>query len=78
MGKRGPAPCNVYGAAAISHALYGVDFPVTKQEMIDMHGERVIEFTKNQQIKLRDILDSLPDCSFNSPAEVESELYRNK
>lgn len=76
MGKRGPAPCHVYGAAAISHALYGVDFPKTKQELIEKHGDREIEFTKKEAFKLSEILERLPDKLFNSPSEIEQALYK--
>lgn len=75
MGERGPMPGHAYGAASITHALQGVDFPKTKNELTKEFGNKEIEFRKGESCKLKDILDELPEQTFNSPADLEHSIH---
>jgi hypothetical protein len=74
MGERGPEPGHAYGAAAISMAIKGTDFPVSKQDLISRYGDKQVEITKGNPQKLRDILNEVPDETFNSPVDLEKAL----
>lgn len=78
MGERGPMRGHAYGAAAITHALHGVQFPMSKQELLKMYGNKDIEFTKDKHCKLSEIIDELPDQIFNSPAELEHAIHERR
>ncbi|OGH96936.1 MAG: hypothetical protein A2104_08265 [Candidatus Melainabacteria bacterium GWF2_32_7] len=77
MGERGPAPGNAYGAAAVTQAIRGADFPMSKQDLINRYGDKDIEWTKGNPRKLRDLLIDLPSETFNSPADLEHALHEN-
>lgn len=75
MGERGPMPGHAYGAAAITRALHGVDFPKTKKEILHEYGDKDIEFRKGEHKKLREVIKDLPDETFNSPADLEHSIH---
>ena len=78
MGERGPMPGHAYGAAAITQALHGVDFPKSKNEIMSEFGNKDIEFKKGEHRKLRDVLSDVPDQTFNSPADLERAIHQKK
>ena len=75
MGERGPMPGHAYGAAAITKALAGVDFPKSKNEIVKQHGDKQIEFKKGEPCKLKDIIKDIPEQTFNSPADLEHAIH---
>ena len=75
MGERGPMPGHAYGAAAITHALHGVDFPMSKSDILKHYGNKDIEFKKGHHCKLSDIIKDLPEQTFNSPADLEHSIH---
>jgi len=74
MGERGPEPGHAYGAAAVAQAIKGTSFPVSKQDLINRYGDKEVEITKGNTQNLRDILDEVPDETFNSPVDLEKAL----
>jgi len=74
MGERGPQPGHAYGAAAISMAIKGTQFPVSKQDLISKYGNKEVEITKGNPQMLRDILSEVPEETFNSPVDLEKAL----
>ena len=48
----------------IAHFLKGIDFPATKQDMIDYADDN------NAPEEIIDIIDNLPDVEFQSMTEV--------
>jgi len=68
--KPGPAKGEAFGIAAITQALHGVDFPATKQDLLDKAGDQEIHYRKHQPVVLRDIIQDLPDDQFPSMANV--------
>lgn len=75
-GKPGPEPGHAYGIASVSNALGGVDFPMTKQDLIDIYGDRQIEWTKGNPQALREVLRDAHEDQFGSMADVVSAVSR--
>jgi hypothetical protein len=75
-GKPGPERGHAYGIASVSNALGGVDFPMSKQDLIDSYGDRQIEWTKGNPQALRDVLKDAMENEFNSMADVVSAVSR--
>lgn len=73
--KRGPEKGHGYGAAAIAQAIKDVDFPISKEELIEERGDEEIEFKKGESIRLRDILKKLPSDTYHSPADLERDIH---
>ncbi len=74
MGERGPEPGHAYGAAAVTMAIKGADFPISKQDLISQYGNKDVEITKGHPQKLRDILENVTSDTFNSPVELEKAI----
>lgn len=75
-GKPGPERGHAYGIASVSNALGGVDFPMTKQDLIDRYGDRQIEWTKGNPQALKDVLKDAQEDEFSSMADVVSAVSR--
>jgi len=75
-GKPGPEAGHAYGIASVSNALGGVDFPMTKQDLITRYGDRKIEWTKGNPAPLRDVLKNAQENQFGSMADVVSAVSR--
>lgn len=76
FGKPGPERGQAYGIASVSNALGGVDFPMSKQDLINRYGDRRIEWTKGNPQALRDVLKDAHENQFNSMADVVSAVSR--
>jgi hypothetical protein len=68
--KPGPAKGEAYGIAAITQALDGLEFPVSKQDLLERAGDQEIEYRKGQPVQLRDLIEDLEDEEFPSMANV--------
>lgn len=68
--KPGPAKGTAYGIAAITQALEGIDFPVTKRDLLKRVGDRQIEYRKDQPISLRKVISDLEAEEFPSMANI--------
>ncbi|OGI21866.1 MAG: hypothetical protein A2287_07200 [Candidatus Melainabacteria bacterium RIFOXYA12_FULL_32_12] len=76
MGERGPEPGHAYGAAAVTMAIKGADFPMSKEDLISKYGDKEVEITKGNPQKLRDVLNNIPSETFNSPVELEKAVAK--
>lgn len=76
VSKPGPEQGHAYGIASVSNALGGVNFPMTKQDLIDRYGDRQIEWTKGNPEPLKEILKGASEGEFNSMADVVSAVSR--
>ena len=74
MGERGPEPGHAYGAAAITNAIKGAHFPMSKQDLLDNYGNKEVELTKGNPVKLSDLLSDITDETFNSPVDLEKAI----
>jgi hypothetical protein len=68
--KPGPAKGEAYGIAAITQALEGLDFPVTKKDLLAKAGHKTIHYRKGQPVNLRQIIEDLDVQEFPSMANV--------
>lgn len=68
--KPGPAKGEAYGIAAITQALHGLDFPATKDDLLEHVGSKEIEYRKGQPISLRRIIEDAPADDYPSMANV--------
>ena len=59
-----------YGAAAVAEKLKGLDFPASKQEVIEHLGDEV-QWSKDQKVNLRVIFDRLPETLTAPPQILE-------
>lgn len=64
----------VYGAVAIAKAFKGVDFPLSKQDIIQKYGDKEVEYHMGERIRLKDILENIPDKTYNSTVDLEQAL----
>lgn len=71
--KPGPPKGHAYGMAAVTQALEGTDFPASKQDLMNRAGDKDVEIEKGKPVKLRSILEKMPDRQYNSMADVVSE-----
>ncbi|RCJ27070.1 hypothetical protein A6770_02600 [Nostoc minutum NIES-26] len=54
----GPEKGEAYGAAAVTQALEGLDFPATKQDIFrHIQGREQIDWTKEKTVNLRELLE---------------------
>jgi membrane peptidoglycan carboxypeptidase len=58
-------------------AIKGADFPCSKQQLMQKYGDKQVEITKGNPQKLRDILQGIPDETFNSPVDLEKAVADN-
>ena len=68
--KPGPAKGEAYGIAAVTQALHGVDFPTTKEALLDHVGDQEIEYRKGQPVSLRRLIEDAPAGDYPSMANV--------
>ncbi|MBW4643103.1 MAG: DUF2795 domain-containing protein [Goleter apudmare HA4340-LM2] len=67
----GPDKGEAYGVAAVTQALSGVDFPASKQEILQQaKGHEQIHWTKDKSIDLRSLLDQTGQDRFDSMTEL--------
>ena len=79
--KPGPPEGEAHGIAAITQALSGLEFPVTKDDLLKKVGNRDIEYRKGEPVSLREILDAVEPDSFPSMAnvvEAASDVLKKK
>jgi hypothetical protein len=75
MGERGPEPGHAYGAAAVASVFRDADFPMSKHDIMKEYGDREIEYTKGNLVKIKDVLNDIPNETFNSPADIEHAFH---
>jgi len=75
MGERGPKPGRAYGAAAVASVFKNADFPLSKQDIMECFGDKEVEYTKGNPIKIKEILGKIPNETFNSPADLEHAFH---
>jgi hypothetical protein len=75
MGERGPKPGRAYGAAAVASVFKNANFPMTKNDIMNCYGDREVEYTKGNPLKIKDILGGITSETFNSPADLEHAFH---
>lgn len=67
---RGPEKGQAYGAAALTQALSGVDFPKSRDELISENGDKTIEIEKGKEMTVREVLGTCDKPQFETMADV--------
>lgn len=69
--KPGPPKGTAFGIAAVTQALKGLDFPVSKEELLNRVGRgHTIEYRKGQPVDLYRILEDTDADPFPSMANI--------
>ncbi len=68
--KPGPEKGEAYGAASLSEALKGVNFPISRQDLMNQVGNRQVEVEKGKMMPMNDLLNACPHDMYNSPVDV--------
>ncbi len=64
-----------YGAAAIARVFKGADFPLSKQDILQKYGDREIEYHLGKKERLSDIIQDIPDQTFNRTTDLEHAVH---
>jgi hypothetical protein len=72
--QRGPEKGQAYGVASITNVLQGLEFPISKQDLMNRFGDRTIQWTKDNPQSVRDILSKVSQDRFNSMADVAAAV----
>ena len=70
IGAAGPPKGTAFGIAAVTQALKGLDFPATKQDLLNHVRNNTIEYRKGQPVNLRKIIQDTSVDDFPSMANV--------
>ncbi len=65
-----PDKGEAYGVAAVTQALSGIDFPASKEEILEAKGQEEIQWTKNKTIDLASLLEQTDQDEFESMPEL--------
>ncbi|MFN7146785.1 MAG: hypothetical protein ACK4YP_23630 [Myxococcota bacterium] len=69
--KPGPPKGTAFGIAAVTQALKGLDFPVSKRELLNHVGKKhTIEYRKGQPVDLHQIIQDTEVDEFPSMANI--------
>lgn len=72
--ERGPAKGEAYGVASVTKVMEGIDFPKSKQELIDEFGEEQISWTKDNPQRLGPLLERVKQNEFHSMADLTAAI----
>ncbi|MEM1586015.1 MAG: DUF72 domain-containing protein [Candidatus Bathyarchaeia archaeon] len=65
-----------YGMDAIKDQLSSTKYPAAKRTLIDRIGWRLVEMEADKQVRLSEILSTIPDKTYKSPEEALEEIKR--
>lgn len=69
--NREPEKKGVYGLAAVTRILQGIDFPANKRTLLEnIKGREQFNWTKGQNLDLRAIIERLPQERFRSVTDL--------
>lgn len=69
-GQGGSPQPQVFGEEAIRKALEGIEFPASKDQILQRAGPQNIQYRRLEPVILRDVVDGLPQDGFQSMDEV--------
>ncbi|HIE14888.1 TPA: DUF72 domain-containing protein [Candidatus Bathyarchaeota archaeon] len=71
-----PSLTSSVGIESVKAVIIRARYPLTKSELISKLGWRLIEMEKGIQVRLEEILKSLPSKIYNSPEDILQEIER--
>ena len=66
----------VYGAASLTRVLNGVDFPITKEQIIDRYGHKEVNYSKGNLKLMKDIVQKCTQYEFYTMSELVEACAR--
>jgi hypothetical protein len=67
-----------YGMASVTHALQGINFPVSRQELIEQYGEREISWKKSDHRRLREYFENATMDEYHSMSDLTAAIAGNR
>lgn len=71
-----PERGKAFGVKAIGSIFKYADFPMNKHDIIQKYGDRQIEYTTGETMKVKDILVDSEIENFNSLSELELAFHK--
>lgn len=65
---------NLYGSAAIEKMAEGLEFPVSREKLLQSIGDRFVDWTKGHSVKIRGILEECTEDEFSDVAMLVSAI----
>jgi hypothetical protein len=65
-----------YGIAAVTRALEGLHFPVTKQDVLEYVGDATLHFRKGEPVELHEIVENIDKNKFATLPELLVSVAR--
>lgn len=65
-----------HGIAAVTRALEGLHFPVTKQDVLEYVGDTTVQFRKGEPIEVREIVENIDKNKFATMPELLMAVAR--
>lgn len=59
-----------YGMASLSEALKGVDFPISKHDLIQQIGDRNVQVEEGKTLKMSEFLEACTHETYHSVTDV--------
>ena len=76
--NRGPDKGEAYGVAAVTQALSGIDFPASRDEILQQAKDsEQIHWTKDKTIDLRSLLEETGQDRFESMPELVEVISKS-
>jgi hypothetical protein len=76
---RGPDKGEAYGVAAVTQALAGIDFPASKEDILQQaQGHEEIHWTKDTTVDLRSLLEQSDQDRFDSMSELVEVISHSR
>jgi hypothetical protein len=66
---------NSHGVKALGAIFKYVNFPISKQEIIQKYGDREIEYTSGETMKVKDIFTDYPKDKFDTLSDLEFAFH---
>jgi len=71
---------SVSGAYGVNSVMLAVDeyqkYPITKQELLDAHGWKIIDISENRRVRANKLLRNLPDTEFPTRKKLKISVER--
>jgi hypothetical protein len=67
--RRGPHKGEAYGVASVTNLLKGIDFPISRDEILRKFGNQEVHWTKQKSFKLKDCMQDAPE-EFQSVTQI--------
>jgi hypothetical protein len=72
---RGPEPGEAYGIAGLTQQLHGIDFPISKDQLMQQYGKKTFQWTKGgETLSLENCLKNVQKNEFNAITEITAAV----